>query len=896
MDTSENMFVSFLKTRYVVIPVAVLAVVLWAVGEKVTAQTSLFPGTAPSAASPTPSPSETPTPTPTPIPLAGVVQESARVERRIDEMKRTVLGDTSVVDTRRRLGMQTKKLDDQEPSARRKLAGIPSLDTIDDIEKQWRGYLTTVDFWRTDLSSYSAKLDEAEQELSGIHRLWKELKDSVDGGKVTATPTPAASPSNKTKSGKSAAEPGPDPTDDGDGKAEAEATPEPGMTVKEVPGAIRLTIDQTISDIEKAQNGIAEARTELLDIQASVSKQEERIEQIADLAVTERNAALSNLITRESPPLWSVSSLSEISNDELAATLSAQYRIAIDYVVDSLGGIIVLLIISFFIYLALRRAKRSTLKLVEKDPELDKVLVFFNSPLASTALITIYLYGSASEKLPELLVVFLAQLILIPAYVILQKVVERPIVPVLTALVGFYLYDEALSLFYAYPFVYRIMFGIEMLAAVALVIWLYKRDPGKVAFLTGHERLVAFVKKVVLLSSVPLGISFLANLFGYVNLARFLAGGLLKSAYAGLFLYAFYLILVSFAVFLLRVRPLSRLKMVQFHRSVVRSKISKFLRWWLVLWWIISTLGRFYILDPINKGLSAAISFEVTLGSFSMSLADVLIFCVIVWLAFALSKFIRFVLEEDVYTRVQMSDGVPYAASTILHYVLLVAGFSLAILSLGIDLTKFTILAGAFGVGLAFGLQNIVENFISGVILLFERPVKVGDVIQKGDQIGDLKRIGLRASVLGTFEGAEVIVPNGHLLSQEVTNLTPANDIRRLDVNVGVSYDSDPEEVMRLLAEVGESHPEVVSDPPPQVLFIGFGDSALDFQLRTWADNTSKWPRIRSDITLGVFKALSGAGIEIPFPQRDLRIKDSAGVAPVAKDGRSGNGDKKGEE
>src|SRR6516225_30459 len=157
----------------------------------------------------------------------------------------------------------------------------------------------------------------------------------------------------------------------------------------------------------------------------------------------------------------------------------------------------------------------------------------------------------------------------------------------------------------------------------------------------------------------------------------------------------------------------------------------------------------------------ATLNANLAIGSFSITLGGILAFLITVWASFLISKFLRFVLEEDVYHHLRLAAGIPYAISTMLHYAILLVGFFVALGALGIDLTKLTILAGAFSVGIGFGLQNIVNNFVSGLILLFERPIKVGDVIEVGGNVGEVSRIGIRASVIRTADGSEIIVPNG---------------------------------------------------------------------------------------------------------------------------------------
>ncbi|NTW45001.1 MAG: mechanosensitive ion channel, partial [Anaerolineaceae bacterium] len=191
----------------------------------------------------------------------------------------------------------------------------------------------------------------------------------------------------------------------------------------------------------------------------------------------------------------------------------------------------------------------------------------------------------------------------------------------------------------------------------------------------------------------------------------------------------------------------------------------------------------------------------------------------------------------------------------------------------GLRMTNLTIILGAMSVGIGFGLQNIFNNLVSGLILLLERPIKIGDTIEVGPMIGVVKHIGIRASNVHTVDGAEIIVPNGNLISNEVINWTLSDQKRRIEVLVGVAYGSDPYKVQQIFQRIVEEHPDVVQDPKPIILFNKFGDSSLDFRLLFWTDNFDEWIRIRSEVIFKIYDALKEASIVIPFPQRDLHIR-----------------------
>jgi small-conductance mechanosensitive channel len=177
------------------------------------------------------------------------------------------------------------------------------------------------------------------------------------------------------------------------------------------------------------------------------------------------------------------------------------------------------------------------------------------------------------------------------------------------------------------------------------------------------------------------------------------------------------------------------------------------------------------------------------------------------------------------------------------------------------------------GIGVGFGLQNIVNNFVSGLMLLFERPFKVGDMVVIDNETGTVRKIGLRSTVIETFDRSELIVPNSQFISGKVTNWTRSSHIARIRIPVGVAYGSDVDLVLRVLKEAAETDPRVLSSPPPNPLFLRFGDSALDFELHTWIAEVNDLLSVTSHLCQEIASRFQQAGIEIPFPQRDLHLR-----------------------
>ena len=351
--------------------------------------------------------------------------------------------------------------------------------------------------------------------------------------------------------------------------------------------------------------------------------------------------------------------------------------------------------------------------------------------------------------------------------------------------------------------------------------------------------------------------AFLATVLGYVTLGKLLGHALLQSAYMALILYAVARIIDGLCLTAVSVPPLVRLGLVQRHQDLLRCRSHSLVTWAAILLWAAYVLEALSLRAPLFQDLRQVLAATWTVGSFRLSPGDVLLFAVTVWASFLVSRILRFVLEEEVYSRVKLAPGLHYSISKVVNYIVLVIGFFIGVAMLGFDLTRLTILVGAFGVGLGFGLQNIINNFVSGLILLFERPIKVGDVIQLSGNEGVVKHIGIRASIIRTPAGSEVIVPNGSLISDTVTNWTHSDRLRRLELPIKVTASADAHRVMDLLKAAAAAQPRVLKEPPPQALLDSFSATSMSFILRTWIDQAEDWSHVRSELALAIRAALA---------------------------------------
>ena len=275
--------------------------------------------------------------------------------------------------------------------------------------------------------------------------------------------------------------------------------------------------------------------------------------------------------------------------------------------------------------------------------------------------------------------------------------------------------------------------------------------------------------------------------------------------------------------------------------------------------------------DTIRSGLLLFAS-GFAIGTVHISptnvIAAILVFTALVFLTNALKS----VLENRVLPMTRLDPGLKNSFATSVGYVGIVIALLVATATLGISLSNLAIVAGALSVGIGFGLQNIVNNFVSGLILLFERPIKSGDWIVAEGTEGYVRRIRVRATEIETFDRSTVIIPNSALITAPVTNWFLHNRIGRCIIEIGVSYESDPEQVRDILLECAQAHPRVLRWPEPVAYLMNFADSALVFSLRFQIQDIEFVNPASSEVRMAILKALREAGISIPFPQRDVRL------------------------
>lgn len=366
--------------------------------------------------------------------------------------------------------------------------------------------------------------------------------------------------------------------------------------------------------------------------------------------------------------------------------------------------------------------------------------------------------------------------------------------------------------------------------------------------------------------------ALITNGYGAFMVAKLLNNGAVYAVIAAIILTMFSEIFVR--MILLHDEAYRENRFVSYFNLYTREQqIRKFLRVIVIIAWVTIMLQQFNLFDYLYDWIGSFLNTERKFASLSFTFGSIFVFVGVIWVSAMLSQILSIFFGGGATAG---SAKKSWWGSTfiLVRLGILLGGVLIAFLASGIPIDKLTIILGALGIGIGFGLQNIVNNLVSGVILAFERPVQVGDAIEVGNRYGTIKEIGIRASKLTTVEGSEVIVPNGDMLSEHVVNWTLSSNYRRVEIIVGVAYKTDLRQAENILKDIVSSQQGIETKPAPVVLAHNFSESSVDFRLLFWC-HIDTWVNIKSEVLINIHNAFGQQGIEIPFPQQDIHIKDT---------------------
>lgn len=669
-----------------------------------------------------------------------------------------------------------------------------------------------------------------------------------------------------------------------------------------LPDALVDQVRNVLSATTKQEQSLRERLDGLLTLVSQISDLAVRVDNAIGVIEDAEQANRGRLLVRDSEPLWKallsrkpaekeseeavtpdLEDAQGVLGDELSSAWFLQIEAVTTYLEKNGDRLLVHVLVFAGLagLLVLLHRRRARWPKLEGQPEI--VVDVVSHPFSTAALIALFMTRYLYPGAPLSLFDISRLLLVIPILTLLQQAFSERRRFALYALLSLFVIDVVRGLLQTQPLSSRLL----LLAVTGLALFTMIRAVGveRSIMVSAHGPWEKIWKLFSRLSVLTLTASIIANVAGIVGLAELLGEATILSIFVGFGLYAFTLVLMGLLDLFLQSPAGRRVRAFRRNPDLIHRRVGRALNMLAIVLWLMAVLFWFKIWSPIWSSLVWLFSTSLSVGAFEISLGDILGFVVAIWLGIQVSRFIRFILEEDVFTRVRLPRGVPATISMMVNYTLVTIAFFIALAVAGFDLSRFAIIAGALSVGIGFGLQNVVNNFVSGLILAFERPISVGDSVEVGTLWGRVNRIGIRSSIVRTFDGSEVIVPNADFISKEVINWTLSDVSRRLIVPVGVAYGSDPHQVLELLVRVARENPAIMPDPEPYGLFIGFGDSSLDFELRAWCDFNDGL-RVKTELNLGIHDALKEAGIEIPFPQRDLHLRSVDGEAGRALSGR----------
>ena len=702
---------------------------------------------------------------------------------------------------------------------------------LESLESHWRFYDRELTDWRRNLDRVTTPYTEDAAELAQRRAVWEATLAALAAGGVTS--------------------------------------------------ALSDRVNVILGQIGQAERALAQPMEEQFKLRRRANKVQSSIEagtNGVEAAITYYDRRLGMI---DAVPVWQAWNDTSFSARELQGTESG-LRLETSFIQEwgaanqhRLRGYkaAAVVLLPLLLLLAYRSRKR-----VYAEPEMQAAARVLRRPISAWALLTLIGVILVFPDAPLVMHQMALLLALIPVLRLLPQKVFQVLGPWPYVGTALYLLYRLGFLLLGQPLFYRLYILAVSVVTAGVVAWLLYSAARKRTH-TGILLASSVLHVFAWITIVALVIAVIANVVGNVSLAEMLGSAVLDSAYLGLVLFAGTNVLSSILSLLLARQEMTRFRVITRHAGPLLASTNKLIGVAAVIAWIVVTLNQFRVARPLFGGAMAVLTYPIAFGQISVTLGSILLFLFSVYVAFWIARTVRLVLRDEVLPKMELPRGVDHSISSLSYYALVLIGLMVALAAAGFETSQFALIFGALGVGIGFGLQNVVNNFVSGLILMFERPIQPGDVVEVSGTSGKVRAIGMRATTLTTFEGADVIVPNGTLLSEKLINWTLSDMNRRIDVDVGVAYGSDSRRVMALLNEVAIGTPGISPEPVPAIVFKGFGASSLDFGIRAWTNDFGDWVTIRTEMTARVYEALAKEGIEIPFPQQAVHLRS---VAPAA--------------
>jgi small-conductance mechanosensitive channel len=756
-----------------------------------------------------------------PFDLTNAATESETVSIAVRGIEADLNSNGMVAQIEEDLPTLTNEIEARLDESNKLLTSSPSLQVLGTQEQDWIGIQQVLDGWQRILDQREGLLNQHKKTLDDLNQKWAQARNVLDYYKLHGS-----------------------------------------KAAKQLRDNVEPTLLHTQSQIGKTIQDRDLTAIQTLELKQSVNAQAAHVSDIIDSIRRAQADAFSRLFARNSPALWSVPLRSTGDTGLVTQSLdsfSRQLKAVVSYFERRIANVALQTAILLVLAIGLFRIRNLVQHWAQEDVALQQVTRAFDSPIATALVLSLLLSMWIYPQAPRMFWAMIGAASLIPTVIILRRLIDRRLFPILNALVVFYFLDQLRSIVAVVPVVARFLLMLEMLGGAILLIAFIRSTRQEQT----TTRVWAIVRFIGWLWTAVFVLAFFGDVIGYESLANLLGDAALGSAYLAVILYACARVVSSLFVIAMRSRPLVLLKMVRNHQQLLLGRLRFILYWAAGAAWLLGVLASLSMVTPVWDFLGKVLSAQLSIGELHISFGHVIEFLLTVWVTARLSRTLRFVLEEDVYDRLSLPGGIPYAISKIVNYIVLLIGFFVGVSALGVPMTQFTVLASAFTLGIGFGLQNIFNNFVSGLILLFERPVRVGDVIQLNDTTGVVGHIGIRASIIRTPDSSEIIVPNGNLIAGQVTNWTLSNRQRGLTISLTLTSTAEPCRVMDLLTRVAAAQPLVTKSPAPQAFLCKLGPDSFSYDLHVWTNNAEQWAKLRSELAVALNAELAKENIAI---------------------------------
>ncbi len=652
---------------------------------------------------------------------------------------------------------------------------------------------------------------------------------------------------------------------------------------KEVPDELLINISETVKRLNEIKTQTKDYNNSYLRLQTRISRMRLSVVETIQTLYDKRESDTYDLLHQRHRLIWvsfkdAPGTDEAVSRPETLTTPNMQVSELIQTHKEKLFFLLIfcLGLSAFVIYL--RRQLEGSIGKEKASSKTSDSYLLFRFPVLVVAFITIFVGRlqllEGTRFLGDLLVILLL-LLAIPliAYQVTRRyrgLIYFSILFVILDSVKTYVWFEANH--------YRIYMLAEAFLMAGVLYYFLRPYAETLKQLT--TPIGRFMIRLLPLAYALCAVSVISNILGYTNLADLSLRVVTQSGIAAIIAYALLVAFKSIFISWLdqRYHRLANPDMVHF--EFLKKRTNQILRFTVIFLFVIGFLNIIGEFRNVMDFLNGVMNEPYAVGNLTFTLGSVFMFMLILAISYFASRLVSFLISDEngPLHFFRLPEGVPTAISLVLRYAIIAFGVVVALAYLKVDLSEFNLMAGALGLGIGFGLQTVVSNFISGLILIFERPILPGDTVEVNNLFGKVKKIGIRACNISTYDGAEVVVPNNNLISNDLINWTLSDSTKRVEILIGAAYGSDPNLVLKVLMECAQKFDYVLKEPEPSALFTGFGESSLDFRLLFWVPFEIGL-RAKSDVNIEIYNQFAANKIEIPFPQRDVHIKGLPGKA-----------------